>query len=216
MGRWATVLFDLDGTLTDPKEGITRSIGYALAGMGVAVDDLDELTRFIGPPLAVSFAEGYGFDEGQVARAVALYRERYGERGLYENALYDGVPALLEALRAGGCRVGLATSKPTVYARQILKHFEVDGLFDLVAGSNLDGTRSDKAEVIRYAMDELGGTPGDFVMVGDRRHDLDGASRCGIDAVGVLYGYGSHAELAACRSVALVATVEELQGLLAG
>lgn len=215
MARWDVVLFDLDGTLTDPKEGITRSIAYALGKMGVEAGDPDGLTRFIGPPLARSFAECYGFDGARVAEAVGWYRERFVERGLYENAVYAGVPELLAALRDAGRRVALATSKPTVYARQILGHFDLEGCFDAVIGSNLDGTRADKAEVIACAMEAFPGLPAtDFVMVGDRRHDMEGAARCGIACVGVTYGYGSCEELAACGPAALVDTVGDLRALL--
>jgi phosphoglycolate phosphatase len=209
------VLFDLDGTLTDPKSGITRSVSYALEHMGVAVPDLNALTRFIGPPLHHSFARYYGFDDAQAREAVAYYREYFAETGLYENAVYSGIPEMLAQLRERRQRLVIATSKPTVYARQILEHFQLDTYFEQVVGSDLDLTRSDKAQIIAEALGALPGVEREaVVMVGDREHDILGARANGIAAIGVTYGYGSLAELRDAGASAIAASVDELATLL--
>jgi phosphoglycolate phosphatase len=215
MKTYQTILFDLDGTLSDPKFGITSSVQYALAKFGIVEDDLDRLEPFIGPPLAVSFAQVYGFDEEQTKQAIAYYRERFVERGMFENVLYAEIPALLARLKAQGKTLCVATSKPTVFAEQILQHFEIASFFDFVAGSNLDGTRVDKTEVIEAVLAAYPHlSKGDMVMIGDRKHDLIGARNTGLDSIGVLYGYGSLAELQAEQPTHLAETVEALGELL--
>lgn len=209
------VLFDLDGTLTDSKEGIVNCVRYALRTMGAPIPDDDALQSFVGPPLVDSFKACCGFSDEQAWEAVRAYRERFGEVGLLENALYAGVPQMLESLRPQGLRLSIATSKPTVYAKRIARNFGIDGFFDQVVGSNIDGTRVDKTEVIAAAME---GYPdagvGDFAMVGDRKHDMIGARNCRLDAVGVLYGYGSREELSPYRPLALAESVADLEGVL--
>ncbi len=213
--RWRAVLFDLDGTLTDPKLGITRSIQYALRKRGMAPPDADDLEPFIGPPLEQSFRERLGFDETEARRAVADYREYFSQQGLYENEVYDGIPALLRDLRASERRVCLATSKPMVFAERILEHFDLAKHFDLVVGSHLDGTHVEKAEVVATALAGVAGVePERVVMVGDRMHDVHGARVNGIDAIAVTYGYGTREELSAASPTSLVESVEELRRLL--
>lgn len=211
---YGCILFDLDGTLTDPWEGITRSVQYALRAMGVEVSDRRELTRFIGPPLRQSFGAFYGLSPARAEEAVARYREYFADKGIFENAVYPGIPALLAALGECGATLLLATSKPTVYAARILAHFALEGFFSGVYGSELDGTRSDKAEVIALALKEGGVDPRRAVMVGDREHDIVGAAKNGMASVGVLYGYGDRAELEAVGAGRIAATVDELQTLL--
>lgn len=191
MGRW--VLLDLDGTLTDPKPGITQCIAHALQSLGHEVPPLDNLTWCIGPPLRSSFCELIG--EDQADAALAIYRERFSTIGLYENSVYPGIPECLARLVASGLRLALATSKPRVYAEKILTHFNLDHWFTAVYGSELDGTRSAKEDLIRWILDQEMVKPEEAVMVGDRRHDVVGAGACGLRAVGVLYGYGSREEL---------------------
>ena len=213
--RWGAVLFDLDGTLTDPKLGITRSIQYALRKRGITPPDADELEPFIGPPLAQSFRERLGFDEGEARRAVDDYREYFSQAGLYENEVYDGIPALLRDLRASELRVCLATSKPMVFAERILEHFDLAKHFDLVVGSHLDGTHVEKAEIVATALAGVSGIlPERVVMVGDRMHDVQGARANGIDAIAVTWGYGSHEELRAAEPTSLAESVVELRRLL--
>ncbi len=208
-------LFDLDGTLTDPKEGITKAIRYSLDSFGIPVADLDELIPFIGPPLRESFVERYGFSEADSVKAVAKYREYFADQGIFENKVYDGVEGLLREQQQEGATLAVATSKPTVYAERILRHFKLDAYFSIVAGSELDGTRTNKALVIRYALELLGVTDAQSaLMVGDRKHDVLGAREAGMDSIGVLYGYGSENELRNAGATRLAASVAELRGLL--
>lgn len=209
------ILFDLDGTLTDPKDGITRSVAYALESFGIHVENTDDLCCFIGPPLLDSFMEYYGLTEAQSQEAIAKYRERFGPIGLFENQVYPGIIQMLEHLKSLGKRLIVATSKPTVYSVEILKHFGLYDYFEFVSGSELDGTRTDKAEVIAYALEHTGITElSEAVMVGDRRHDIIGAKKNGLKSIGVLYGYGSREEFQAAGSDHMAETVAELELLL--
>ncbi len=215
--RWRAVLFDLDGTLTDPKLGITRSIQYALRKHGIEPPDADALEPFIGPPLEQSFRQTFGFDTGQARRAVEDYREYFSQQGLYENEVYEGIPGLLRDLRRAEVRIGLATSKPTVFAQRILDHFDLAKHFDLVVGSFLDGQRVEKSEVVAHALAGVASHPPEgVVMVGDRMHDVEGARANGIDAIAVTYGYGTREELEAAAPTSLAASVDELRRLLLG
>ena len=218
MPRYETLLFDLDGTLTDPKPGITRSVRHALEGLGIAAPDLDALTPFIGPPLIESFQRFYALDDARAQRALALYREYFGERGLYENAVYAGIPELLVALRERGRRLVVATSKPTVYAERILAHFALDRHFALIAGSNLDGTRTAKGDVIAYALAALAPPPDAraTAMIGDREHDVHGAQAHLLASIAAGYGYGTARELYAAAPTHYVASIAELAALLLG
>jgi phosphoglycolate phosphatase len=189
-----TVYFDLDGTLTDPKIGITRSIRYALAELDQMAPPEDELTWCIGPPLRASFRTMLGRDD-LADRAVTLYRERFGDIGIYENSVYPGIPEMLSTLQASRRRLFVVTSKPIVYATRIVDHFKMSIYFERVFGSELDGTREDKTELLRYALKTSGADRQRAIMIGDRRHDVVGARNNGMTAIGVLYGYGSEAEL---------------------
>lgn len=209
-----TVLFDLDGTLTDPKLGITTCVQHALRRFGIEVPDRDELECFIGPPLADSFRRYYGLDERQAAQAIDYYRERFSTVGLYENAVYDGVPELLSRLRARGQTMAVATSKPTVYSQQILDHFDLSRFFDAVVGSELDGRRTDKADVIRETLRQLSLSPSEACMVGDRRQDVMGAKACGVPVIGVAYGYAEPDELEEAGADWIVDSVDALRVLL--
>lgn len=221
-GRLKSILFDLDGTLTDPKEGITRCVEYALNKFGITVDHLDLLLPYIGPPLYDSFVQIQGLPEEQAAQAVVYYRERYSTIGMFENSVIPGIPQLLETLQGMGYTLYVATSKPTVFAEEILRHYGLDGYFKHVAGSNLDGTRSKKREVIQYVLDQNAISPEEALMIGDREHDIIGAKGCGVVSVGVLFGYGSEEELSSSGADYIASTVEEIQeiisriGVLAG
>lgn len=199
-----TVFLDLDGTLTDPKPGITRSIRHALAALGVEPPEEDALTWCIGPPLARSFEALLG-DAARVPRAIELYRERFATVGLYENRVYDGVPEMLERVAGAGFRLCLATSKPHVYARPIVEHFGLDRWVGQVFGAELDGARSDKAELLAHALEQTGCAPGRAVMLGDREHDVRGALANDLPCVGAVWGYGGAEELRAAGAVALAA-----------
>lgn len=208
------ICFDLDGTLTDPKVGITKSVQYALQKFGIEVTDLDELDPFIGPPLKNSFMELYGMSEEEAGRAIDYYREYFRERGMLENEIYPGIPALLTALQSRGMKLMVATSKPTVFAVPILEHFQIAHFFEEIAGSELDGTRSDKAEVIQYVLERHPCELSAVVMIGDRKHDVLGAHKNSIDSIAVAYGYGSLAELELSMPTHMVSTVSELAACL--
>ncbi len=210
------ILFDLDGTLTDPKIGITSCVQYALHKLGIEEPDLDELEPFIGPPLTDSFREFYGFDDETVQQAVIYYRERFSTVGLFENDIYPGIAQMLERLKQAGRRLAVASSKPTVFVKQILEHFEILSYFDVVVGSELDGTRAKKEEVVEEALRQLlcDGNGHDIVMVGDRKFDVEGAKAYGIDSIGVAYGYAACGELEEAGADVIVDTVEELEKAL--
>lgn len=192
----AAALFDLDGTLTDPREGITRSLAYALERMGVVPPPLEELEFAIGPPLRASLAKLIGSDSREdVERAIALYRERFADVGLFENRPYDGVAETLEGLRRRGVRLLVATSKPTVYARRIVERFALAPHFDEVHGCELDGTREDKRDLLAYMIPRHGLDARGTVMIGDRGADMRAARHHGLHALGALWGYGSAEEL---------------------
>lgn len=215
--RYQWIFFDLDGTLTDPKDGIIRSIQYALERLGIHEPDSDKLKSWIGPPLLEAFRETYGMDAEMAESAVGYYRERYEERGMFENAVFPGVEELLSQLKANGGILAVATSKPTVYAKQICEHFGIAPYFTAIVGSELNGRRSKKDEVVAAAMEAVGVRDvRRAVLVGDRKFDVIGARKNGIDAVGVLYGYGSRNELESEHPSALVNSVAELKALLLG
>ena len=215
MNTYDVLFFDLDGTLTDPGEGITNAVTHALARFGIPVEDRRTLYPFIGPPLADSFRDFYGFDPEQCRTAVKVYREYYGDRGLFENRVYDGIPEALDALRSDGLRLAVATSKPEHFARRILERFGLADRFAYIAGAAMNETRLRKAEVIRYALETMGlRDPARVLMVGDRKHDVLGARECGMDCLGVLYGYGDRQELEAAGAKWIVPTVAELPGAI--
>ena len=211
------ILFDLDGTLTDPGEGITNSVAHALEKLGIPVPERRALYKFIGPPLYASFMDFYGLDRQKALEAVEFYREYYRDRGIWENRVYDGIPELLAKLQAAGKTLLLATSKPEEFALQILEHFGLSQYFQLVAGSTMDSSRGEKADVIAYALEQQQIAPSPaVVMVGDREHDVLGARKAGLDCIGVLFGYGTEPELQKAGAARIAATVEELAGLLLG
>jgi phosphoglycolate phosphatase len=208
--RYATVLFDLDGTLTDSGLGIGRSVAFALSALGAPALTETELRAFVGPPLPESFA-ALGFDEARCRQAVARYREYFTTTGIYENKVYAGIAPLLGILRAAGVTLAVATSKPEVFARQIVDHFGLASYFDHVAGSGLDGSSSHKHEVISRALAALGvEAGGDICMVGDRAHDAAGAARHGLDFIGVAWGYAADGELVDAGAPRIASTPTEL------
>ncbi|MEC5145113.1 HAD family hydrolase [Chitinophaga sp. 212800010-3] len=209
--HYRNVLFDLDGTLTDPAMGITRAVQYALAKTGINEPDLSKLLPFIGPPLQHSFMEIYHYPEDRAWEAVNAYREYFGTTGIYENERYPGIPELLQSLQQQGRQLFVATSKPQVFADIVVKHFDLESWFTAIYGSELDGTRSDKGELISYVMATENLLPEDTVMIGDRKHDIIGAQKNGIAAIGVGYGYGSTKELQEAGAGRIFNTVADLQ-----
>lgn len=212
--RYKALLFDLDGTLTDPREGITRSVQYALARQGVEVGDLARLECFIGPPLKQSFMRFYGFDERSASRAVEDYRVRFGRHGMFENLVYEGIVELLQGLRRSGRQLFVATSKPGFYARQIVSHFGLDPYFCSVYGSELDGTRTEKHALIAHILRQERLAASDTLMIGDRCFDLVGARHNGVANAAVGYGYGSEAELRRQRPDYYFPTLDAMRGTL--
>ncbi len=196
MCKYDTILFDLDGTLTDPAIGITNSVAHALKKWGIEVSDRSELYKFIGPPLLDSFSNYYGFTREDSERAVKYFREYFSVKGMFENAVYDGIKEVLSKLKANGKTLIVATSKAEIFAKKILEHFELAEYFDFVAGATFDSSRVKKEDVIDYALKSCGIEDiSRMVMIGDREFDIFGAKHFGMDSVGVLYGYGSREEL---------------------
>ncbi|MHB8796278.1 MAG: HAD hydrolase-like protein [Candidatus Nanopelagicales bacterium] len=200
------ILFDLDGTLTDSAVGIANCIRYALDSLGIAHPDDATMRSHLGPPLVDTFRGGYGLSDIDVERAIAKYRERYHSVGLYENAVYDGIPEVLDALAASSAALAVATSKPTYSATRILEHFGLADRFAFIGGAELDGSRQRKADVIGHVLEAMAwsAAAGPIVMVGDRGHDVRGAAAHGIPAIGALWGYGDEAELVGAGAVAVV------------
>lgn len=205
------VFFDLDGTLTDPFEGITNSVAYALEKFEIRVEDRKTLSPFIGPPLVDSFKEFFGFDEVTANKAVGYYREYFGLKGLYENKVYNGVEKTLKELKKRGYKLVIATSKPEIFTVKILGKFGLLQYFDFVSGATLDQTRTKKSDVIAYAIEKLQIVDKtSIIMVGDRKFDVEGARQNGIDAIGVLYGYGDSEEMEKARPKIIIEDILEL------
>lgn len=212
MSKYKVILFDLDGTLTDPGLGITNSVMHALKKYGIEVSDRASLYKFIGPPLIDSFEKYFGFTHDEAVKSVDYYREYYKDKGIYENEVYAGIEELLKNLNKKGKKIILATSKPEPFAKEILRYFGLDKYFLFAAGSTMDETRTNKAEVIEYALSECGITDKtEIVMVGDREHDIIGANKNGIDSIGVLFGYGSREELETAGATYIAETVADIE-----
>ena len=226
--KYKYLLFDLDGTLTDPKEGITKSVQYALKSFGIEEPDMEKLTPFIGPPLKGSFMEFYGFDEVQAEEAVEKYREWFTPKGIFQNMVYEGIPQMLKTLREHGKVLSVASSKPQGFVEQILEHFAIREYFSVVVGSCMDGTRVRKEEVVEEALRQLGmaadgrnvhAVPQEpavsgTVMIGDRKFDIEGGKEYGLVTVGVSFGYAGEGELESAGADYVVDTVGELLGVL--
>ena len=222
------LLFDLDGTLTDPKEGITKSVQYALQFFGIEEPDLEKLTPFIGPPLKGSFMEFYGFSEEQAEKAVEKYREWFTPKGIFQNKVYEGIPQMLGTLRENGKVLAVASSKPQEFVEKILEHFSIRKYFSVVVGSCMDGTRVEKEEVIEEALRQLEAAAEDekaaaalqdfavsgTVMIGDRKFDIEGGKAHGLVTVGVSFGYAGEGELEGAGADYIVGTAEELEQVL--
>ena len=193
--NYKTAIFDLDGTVTDSGPGIMNAIRYAVKKRGLPETSEEVLRSFIGPPLKEQFQSVFGLSDEEGAIMVATYREYYGEKGIFENRVYDGVPEVFQKLQKAGVRILMATLKPEKYAKQIAEHFGFSQYFDFIGGACMDGRRTDKHEVIEYVIDSCKVVRENAVMIGDRRHDIIGASKAGIHSIGVLYGYGSREEL---------------------
>ncbi len=211
------ILFDLDGTLTDPKEGITKCVQYALAACGIDEPDLDNLLSFIGPPLVDEFMRVYGFSREKAEFALAKYRERFPVKGLYENKIYPGAAQMLATLKQSGRKIALATSKPQPYAEKILENFKIKDYFDVIVGATFDSKRNDKADVVAEVLKQFGITDADkasVIMVGDRKHDVLGASKNGIKTVGIRLGYAELGELEEAGAIYIAEDIADLENYL--
>lgn len=208
-----TLLFDFDGTLFDTGPGVMNCVAYALERLGIHETDEKKLRKFMGPPLYDMFRELYGLDDAQGHEAVRLYRERYQPTGIWECAPYTGMPELLKKLRDAGFLLAVATSKPTPSAMKILERYDMESLFDFVCGSEFDGTRSKKSEVVLAVLDHLGMTsqPELVLMIGDRKYDVLGAREVGVDCLGVRYGYSEPEELETAGAIAVVDSIQDLE-----
>lgn len=215
MKKYDTILFDLDGTLTDSSPGIINSIKYALDELGRVYPDESTLKKFLGPPLIYSFKNFCGFDDELADRAVKLYRQRYDKFCDVENALYNGICDTLDRLCSAGKRLIVATSKPDIYSKRIISHFGLDKYFDSVCGATLDESRNTKTLVMKYALESCNITDLEHtLMVGDRKHDIEGAKNVGIDSMGVLYGYGDLTELKTAGADYIASTVSEIADII--
>jgi phosphoglycolate phosphatase len=212
-GRIDNLLFDLDGTLTDPKEGIVNSILNALNKLGIHENNIDELDKFIGPPLRESFLKRYNLTNELADKAMLYYREYFSVKGIYENKLYPGVNELLESLTSRNYKLYVATSKPTIYSQEILNYFKIYRYFKVVMGSNFDNTMTDKTEIIAYMISSLGLKASHSVMIGDRKHDIIGGKNNSMKTIGVTYGYGSLQELLSCHPDFIVNECREIETL---
>lgn len=209
------ILFDLDGTLTDPGIGITNSVMYALKKFNIEVADRASLYKFIGPPLLDSFENYYGMSKEESQQALQYYREYFKPHGLYENEVYDGIEQVLITLKEQGKTLIVATSKPEEFAIEILKHFHLDQYFDFIAGATMDEKRVRKADVIAYALESCGITElASAIMVGDREHDVLGAKEVGLDSIGVLYGYGDYKELKNAGATYIAKNPEDISKII--
>lgn len=209
------ILFDLDGTLTDSGIGIINSVEYALGHYNIKVEDRNTLRKFLGPPLQYSFTNFYDFNETNVDEVIVKYREYYSTKGIFENKVYDGVENMLQTLKDTGKTLIVATSKPTFFSEQILKHFNLDKYFVYLSGAEMDGSRAKKGDIIKHALDTMNITDlNDVIMIGDREHDIIGAKEHGIQSIGVLYGYGSTEEFKEAGADYIVSKPEEILEIL--
>ena len=220
MKNYHTVAFDLDGTLTDPKRGLTSAFEYGLKKQNIDFGTKESLTKFIGPPLRESFKEEYSLTDEVADAALRMFREYFGVYGWWDNELYDGIKELLADLRRAGKKIVLATSKPEIYSSRILKLFGIAEYFDFAEGASFDSSREKKCDVLDYALSAVGVVTEEqkrgAVLVGDTKYDIEGARICGVDSIGVLYGYGSEADFETEGATHIVADVEGVRKILLG
>ena len=207
------IMFDLDGTLVNSEEGVTKTVQYALSACGIEENNQNNLRRFIGPPLVDAFMEYYGMSEDMALKALEKYRERYRKTGVYENEIFPDVKNVLEELKKNGKKVALATSKPHIFAREVLKSFDLTQYFDIIVGAEFDGTRNDKADVIKEVLNQAGEYENP-VMIGDRKHDAEGARKNGVDFIGVSFGFAPEREFEKCGVDKVIDRMSELLDII--
>ena len=211
MKEYKTIAFDLDGTLTDPESGLCSAFAYALSKMGISYGDKRSLRHFIGPPLKAELMAVYGFNDSEGDECVRLFREYFAVYGWWDNKLYPGIIELLKRLKEKGKTILLATSKPEIFAKKILRLFDIDKYFDFVSAATLDHSRVEKNDILRYALDAVNAEKSTSVMIGDRKYDAIGAREVGIDSIGVLYGHGSEPEI---NEAGFTYIVKEVSGII--
>ena len=217
MKSYTHLFFDLDGTLTDPALGITNAVMYALKKFSIPLPPREQLFPFIGPPLKDSFAVYYHLTGEANAQAIRYYREYFRAGGMVENEVYPGIPQRLADLKAQGRILAVASSKPEEFVQKILEHFQLASYFSLVCGAAMDETRTEKPEVVAYALQSCGNPDtSQVLMIGDRRFDMEGAQQNGLDSLGVAFGYGGREELSAAGATYIADTVDDLRRLLLG
>lgn len=215
MKVYNNIFLDVDGTIIDPKIGITKSAKFALEKIGIKTNSFDDLEFFIGPPLEESFKRYYKFEDEKCELAIKYFREYFGKYGIRENTLYDGIIDILIELKKRKKRLVIATSKPTDFTEEILKNYDIYKYFDFISGSTLDNTRNKKADIIKYAIDNLNiKNPEDCIMIGDRKHDIIGAKSNQMDSIGVLYGYGTFDELKNESATYIINSVKDILKVL--
>lgn len=215
MNKYRYIIFDLDGTISDPKEGLINSIVYSCKKFGINDYNPEEFTSFIGPPLHISYKSRFNLSDAEAEKIVKYYREYYSDKGKFENSLYSGIPEFLEYLKSKNYILAVATSKPTVFSKEILEHFCLADYFDVVIGSNLDNTMSEKSEIIAEVIKKLNlEAPNKCIMIGDRKFDIIGAHQNGIKCISMLYGYGSMQEFKAHNADYIFETLEEIKQIL--
>ncbi len=215
MKSYNTVLFDLDGTISDSGRGITNSVKHSLKKIGIGENDFDKLKKFVGPPLYASYEKYYGFSHEEAIKAVEYYREYYNAGGIFELEIYDGIIDLLKYLKKSGKKIILATSKPEIYAEKIAEHFGFSEYFDNISGALLDGSRIEKDDIIRYALTRVGESDiSKCIMIGDRSYDVLGAKAFNMDSIGVTWGYGDRAELQTAGATYIVDKAEEIKEII--
>lgn len=213
--KYAVILFDLDGTLTDTVLGVTSGIKYALSKFGITDDNHERLVSFIGAPLLLAFQKHYSLSEDEARQAIVYYREYYKDTGIFETIVYEGIPDLLERLKNSGKRLLVATLKPTYFAELVLKQYDLREYFDFVFGPDLDSEGLTKTEIISVALARLPEVPKEhIVMIGDRYHDIVGAEKNGIDSIAVSYGFGTIEELQQAAPTHMASSAKELMTLL--
>ncbi len=214
MAKFDVILFDLDGTLVNSMEGITRGVQYALSKFGIEVEDRNELTSFIGPPLLDSFMKYFGFSKEDAEKAVFYYREYYRPIGVMQNSLYEGMEEMLKDLKSKGKTLVVATAKPTEFACRVIESFNLTDCFDMILGSEFDGRRTNKTECIAEVLSSIKCDKSKTAMVGDKDSDVIGGLQNGIAGIGVLYGFGSYEEITSCGATYVCETVGDLHKLL--
>ncbi len=215
MKNYSVIAFDLDGTLSNPERGLVETFSYALGKMGIDFGEKQELKRFIGPPLYDEWQRVYGLTPQESSRALEFFHEYYSVYGWWDNELYDGVEKMLDDLKRANKTIVLATSKPEIFAKKILKLFGIDGYFDFIGGASTDKIRDKKWEVLEYSLESIGSPSCDeCILVGDRVYDAEGAARCGIASLGVLYGHGSKSEIESSGFTEIAENVADIAKLL--